>query len=159
MKNHTSFYEKQHVVLWKTTRRFMRNYSSDFHKSRWYVQYPKEINPLIFSTFNPTPPYNVPNITVFHWYSAPYRKTVTLVTAKNQHRCWKVRAAHTRARVLPSLLTSLFPFTWVTTWLSYHFRAVLTVEGSITEFFENTLSLFCDFFTRSAILNPYIIGG
>ena len=25
MKNNTSFYEKQHVVLWKTTRHFMKN--------------------------------------------------------------------------------------------------------------------------------------
>ena len=41
---------------------------------------------------------------------------VILVTAKNQHRCWKARAARTRARVLPSLLTSLFPFAWVTAW-------------------------------------------
>ena len=28
MKNITSFYEKQHVVLWKTTRRFMENNTS-----------------------------------------------------------------------------------------------------------------------------------
>ena len=42
--------------------------------------------------------------------------SVTLVTAKNQHRCWKARAARTRARVLPSLLTSLFTFAWVTAW-------------------------------------------
>lgn len=32
MRNNTSFCEKQHVVLWETTRHFMRNYSSDFHK-------------------------------------------------------------------------------------------------------------------------------
>ena len=81
-------------------------------------------------------------------------KTVTLVTAKNQHRCWKVRAAHTRARVLPSLLTSLFPFTWVTTWLSYHFRAVLTDEGSKTEFFEKNIVTFPGFFQSFRHFEP-----
>lgn len=28
MKNNTSFYEKQHVVLWETTRRFMKSNTS-----------------------------------------------------------------------------------------------------------------------------------
>ena len=86
-------------------------------------------------------------------------KNVTLVTAKNQHRCWKARAARTRARVLPSLLTSLFPFAWVTTWLSKRFHALLTDVNGKIEISEKILSLFRDFFTLSAILNPYIIGG
>ena len=35
MKNITSFCEKQHVVLWETTRRFMRNNTSFLHKNLW----------------------------------------------------------------------------------------------------------------------------
>ncbi len=41
---------------------------------------------------------------------------VTLVTAKNQRRCWKARVTRTRVSILPSLLTSLFTFAWVTAW-------------------------------------------
>ena len=52
----------------------------------------------------------------FSFFFPIFLPSVTLVTAKNQHRCWKARVARTRARVLPSLLTSLFPFAWVTAW-------------------------------------------
>ena len=32
MQNHTSVYEKPYVVLWKTTRRFMKNITSFYEK-------------------------------------------------------------------------------------------------------------------------------
>ena len=32
MKNHTSFYEKAHVILWKTIRRLMQNHTSFYEK-------------------------------------------------------------------------------------------------------------------------------
>ena len=137
----------------------MRNNSSDFHKSRWYVQQPREKILSFFSTFNPTPPYNVHNTTVFHWYSAPYLKTVTLVTAKNQHRCWKARAARTRARVLSSLLTSLFPFAWATTWLSHRFRVLLIGENSKIEISEKNIVTFLRFFHSFLQFEPIYYRG
>ena len=85
--------------------------------------------------------------------------SVTLVTAKNQHRCWKARAARTRARVLPSLLTSLFTFAWVTAWQSCCFRVLLIVENSKIGNSEKRLSLFRDFFTLWGDISPYTYRG
>ncbi len=39
MKNNTSFYEKQHVVLWKTTRRFMKNKPSFWRAKLVYTKW------------------------------------------------------------------------------------------------------------------------
>ena len=137
MRNNTSFL---HKIFGKNTPK--RDKSSHFFQISITDQRTTFLIPLLF-------------IDILHLTE----KNVTLVTAKKQHRCWKARAARTRARVLPSLLTSLFPFAWMTTWLSYRFRVLLTDVNSKIEISEKILSLFRDFFTLSAILNPYIIGG
>ena len=84
--------------------------------------------------------------------------SVTLVTAKNQHRCWKARA-YTRVRTMskfPPLY--LLPFSrdypeWITNctfWelgLSFH------------TYFEVFSSLFRDFFTLCGYISPYTYRG
>ena len=85
--------------------------------------------------------------------------SVTLVTAKNQHCCWKARDARTRARGVPSLLSSLFTFTWVTAWWTSCFRVLLIGENSKIGNSEKRLSLFRDFFTLWGDISPYTYRG
>ena len=85
--------------------------------------------------------------------------SVTLVTAKNQHCCWKARDARTRARVLPSLPTSLFTLAWGGGLVILSFWVLLIGENSKIEFSENILSLFRDFFTLWGDISPYTYRG
>ena len=80
LKSDPSFYEKQAVILCETSLRF-------FTKIVGIYNVPERQILTLFSIFDYRPANNILNIPVFYWYSAPYRKTVTLVTAKKQHRC------------------------------------------------------------------------
>ena len=64
---------------------------------------------------------------------------VILVTAKNQHRCWKARALHVRTRRLNRLFCK--------------------VDVSISAYRQNEMSLFRDFFPLGVRIDPYTYRG
>ena len=55
MKNNTSFYEKQHVVLWKTTRRFVKNNTSFYEKQHVVLESKTSLHEMGYklALFNP----------------------------------------------------------------------------------------------------------
>ena len=68
-----------------------------------------------------------------------FSPSVTLVTAKNQHRCWKARALHVRTRRLNRLFCK--------------------VDVSISAYRQNEMSLFRDFFPLGVRIDPYTYRG
>ena len=55
MKNNTSFYGKQHVVLWKTSRRFMKNKPSFYEKTHVVLERKTSLHKMGYklALFNP----------------------------------------------------------------------------------------------------------
>ncbi len=83
---------------------------------------------------------------------------VTLVTAKNQHRCWKARATRVREKFrFSSPLCFLALSLCITTPLLYH--PILQITNSKTVGLKNILSLFRDFFTLWGNIYPYTYRG
>ena len=83
---------------------------------------------------------------------------VTLVTAKNQHRCWKARA-YTRVRKTPEFPPLfLLPFSrdypkWTT------IKTFCQLGLSFHTYFKVFPSLFHDFFTLCGYISPYTYRG
>ena len=79
----------------------------------------------------------------FLWFSLfSFQKNippVTLVTAKNQHRCWKARALRVGTRRLNRLFCK--------------------VDVSISTYQQNKMSLFRDFFPLWVRIDPYTYRG
>ena len=124
-----------------------------------------------------------------HYFLSDFYPSVTLVTAKKQHRCWKARAcAYTHAYVLCAREAYLFFICAVTGALSVVASALLRVgwcrasicyagerntcgvyctiiprecnmEVSKMMVFEIELSLFCDFFPLWGNIDPYTYRG
>ena len=79
---------------------------------------------------------------------------VTLVTAKNQHRCWKARATRVREKFrFSSPLCFLALSLRIATPLLYH--PILQTTNSKIADLKNILSLFRDFFTLWGNIYPY----
>ena len=68
-----------------------------------------------------------------------FSPSVTLVTAKNQHRCWKARALHAYTR--------------------YPTQIFCEVEVSISAHQQNKMSLFRDFVPLWVRIDPYTYRG
>ena len=87
-----------------------------------------------------------------------WETSVTLVTAKNQHRCWKARATRVREKFrFSSPLCFLALSLRITTPLLY--CPILQTTNSKTVGLRNILSLFRDFFTLWGNIYPYTYRG
>ena len=188
MRNNTSFYEKQHVVWWKTSRRFVRNNTSFYEKQHvvWWettrclmknITSFCEKQHVVFaqkSLVRTTP--KTDKSSHFFQRSISDQRTKFLIplhfidilhlTEKLWH-LWQQkiniavgrRALRVRAREFSLSAHLSLPLRLGENLVTLSFRTLLTDENGKIEIFEKILSLFRDFFTLSTILNPYIIGG